>query len=202
VVTDDDKSRLQDQLFQQLKQQAYERLTERLAAGAFVPADSVSYLAMSPTFTPFVGDVSPQLSLSMSVQAVGLVVDTTSGDGVALQRLEMAMPPGSRLVADSVHYIPGSVTVQSDTAVGFSITVQGTLLRAIDTARARNTIAGMTPSQAVAALKDHFALASDPRIELGPDWLPMVVPTRVPSLPWRIRVDVDWDTATQIALRH
>jgi hypothetical protein len=60
----------------------------------------------------------------------------------------------------------------------------------------------MTPSQAVAALKDHFALASDPRIELGPDWLPMVVPTRVPSLPWRIRVDVDWDTATQIALRH
>jgi hypothetical protein len=110
VVTDDDKSRLQDQLFQQLKQQAYERLTERLAAGAFVPADSVSYLAMSPTFTPFVGDVSPQLSLSMSVQAVGLVVDTTSGDGVALQRLEMAMPPGSRLVADSVHYIPGSVS--------------------------------------------------------------------------------------------
>ena len=136
------------------------------------------------------------------MQAVGLVVDTGSGDDVALQRLQSAMPPGSRLVSDTVHYIPGSVIVQSDKAVNFSITAQGTLLRSIDSAGVRNAIAGLTASEAISVLRDRFDLASDPSITLGPDWLPIVVPSKVPDLPWRIRVDVDWDRAAQIALRQ
>jgi hypothetical protein len=80
VVTEDDKERLQATLYESLRQKAYEALTEQLPASKFIPADSVVYLALSPTFTPFVGEVSEELSLSMSVQAVGLVVDARQGE--------------------------------------------------------------------------------------------------------------------------
>jgi hypothetical protein len=201
VVTEEDKEKLQAQLFEELKQKAYEKLTERLAPGTFVPAESVQYLAMSPTFTPFVGDVSPDLFLSMSVQATGLAVDTSNGNEVALARLQRAMPPGSRLIANSVRYIPSAVTVESEKAVKFSIIAQGQLLRGIDSAAARSAILGLTPERAAEALTERFALARAPRISLGPDWLPLIVPTEVPSVPWRIRVMVDWDQAAQIAMQ-
>jgi hypothetical protein len=197
VVTEEDKQKLQSQLFEELKQKAFEKLNERLTPGMFVPAESVQYLALSPTFTPFVGDVSPDLYLSMSVQAVGLAVDTTAGNAAALDRLQRAMPPGSRLVANSVRYIPGSVALENENTVDFTVTAQGTLLRALDTGAARRAILGLTPDAAKALLAQRFALARDPDITLGPDWLPFVVPTNVPSVPWRIRTLVDWDAAAQ-----
>ncbi|HEX9116138.1 MAG TPA: hypothetical protein VGA61_08725, partial [Anaerolineae bacterium] len=201
IVTDDDKDKLQAQLFNDLKQKAFEKLNERLAPGSFIPPESVSYLAMSPAFTPFVGDVSPDLHLSMSVQATGLIVDTSAGNAVALDRLQRNMPPGSRLVADSVRYIPGSVSMQDDKTIAFSITAQGTLLRGIDVAAARSAVQGLPPDKAVTKLEDRFALAAPPAIALGPDWLPLVVPTEVPLVPWRIRVTIDWDAAVALAKR-
>ena len=60
---------------------------------------------------------------------------------------------------------------------------------------------GMTHEEARLALADRFALARPPEIRLGPDWLPMVVPTHLPVIPWRIRVHVDWDTAAVLAMR-
>ncbi len=201
VVTEEDKAKLQAQLLEELKQKAYEKLTEHLPAGTFVPAESVQYLALSPTFTPFVGDASPDLFLSMSVQATGLAVDTSSGNSVALDRLQRAMPPGSRLVANSLRYIPGDVTMEGEKAVAFTILAQGTLLRGIDAAAARTTIMGLPPAQAVQALIQRFSLATPPEISLGPDWLPLIVPTEVPSVPWRIRILVDWDQAAQLALK-
>ena len=109
VVTEDDQKLLEAQLFERLKQQAFEKLMERVESGSFIPPESVEYLAMSPTFTPFVGEVSPDLSLSMSAQAVGLAVDSGAGSEAALARLQEAMPPGTRLISDTIRFIPGSV---------------------------------------------------------------------------------------------
>ncbi len=55
--------------------------------------------------------------------------------------------------------------------------------------------------QATAVLQQRFALARPPEIALGPDWLPYVIPLNLPSLPWRIRVDVDWDEAARLAMK-
>ncbi len=199
VVTQADKEKLQAQLFEELRQKALERLNERLAPGTFIPPDSVTYLTLSPTFTPFEGEAAPELSLSMSVQAVGLVADATAGNKVALARLQGAMPPGTRLISDTVRYIPGSVNVVDGRTIRFSTTAEGTLLRGVDTEAVRSAVLGMTPEAATAALAERFALARRPQISLGPDWLPYIVPTNVPALPWRVRVIVDWDRAAQIA---
>ena len=201
VVTEEDKELLQALLFDRLKEQAFEQLQQRVEPGSFIPPESVSYLMLSPTFTPFVGEVSPDLFLSMSVQAVGLVVDAHTGDAVAMSRLQTAMPPGTRLISDTVRYIPGSVVVTDERTVAFSITAEGTLLRHIDVGAVRSAVPGMTPEHAATVLAERFPLATVPEIKLGPDWLPYVVPSNLPLLPWRVTVKVDWDTGAALAMQ-
>ncbi len=111
VVTEEDKERLQAQLFEELKKQAQERLQERNKGGEIQP-ESISYLALSPSFTPFVGEVSQELFLSMSVQAVGLMVDQAGADQAALAELQAAMPSDTRLIAASVHTTNGPAVVE------------------------------------------------------------------------------------------
>jgi hypothetical protein len=200
VVTEEDKQQLQARLFEELKQRAHEQLNARLEPGGFIPAETVTYLALSPTFTPFVGEVSPELFLRMTVQAVGLVVDTRTGNEMALRRLQSVMPPGGRLISDTVRYIPGSVVVEDTRTVAFSITAEGTLLRGMDVTSVRTAVLGMPVERATAVLSERFLLARPPQIAPGPDWLPYVVPTSLPLLPWRIRVYVDWDGAAAMAM--
>jgi hypothetical protein len=200
VVTEEDKTRLQAELFEELKKQAYEKLVERSAEGTFISRDSINFLPLSPTFTPFVGEVSEELFLSMSVQAVALAVDQAVGNEVALAQLQEVMPSGTRLISDTLRFIPGSVGGGADGSVDFSVTAQGTLLRAIDAAAVRKAVLGMDDKEAASVLYQRFPLAQPPAIERGPEWLPYVIPVNLPELPWRIRVIVDWDAAAQIAM--
>ena len=78
---------------------------------------------------------------------------------------------------------------------------EGTLLREIDADAVRSAVLGLPPEEAARVLTERFALARPPEIQLGPDWLPYVVPLKLPVLPWRIRVKVDWDAAAQLAMR-
>jgi hypothetical protein len=201
VVTEEDQKLLEAQLFESLKQQAFEKLMERVESGSFIPPESVEYLAMSPTFTPFVGEVSPELTLSMSAQAVGLAVDSGAGSETALARLQGAMPPGTRLISDTIRFIPGSVTLEDPRTISFDITAEGKLLRPVDVRAIRTTVLGMAPDEAADLLVERYQLAGRPEVALGPDWLPYVVPIRLPILPWRIRVIADWDSAARLAMR-
>ena len=202
VVTEDDQKLLEAQLFERLKQQAFGKLMERVESGSFIPPESVEYLAMSPTFTPFVGEVSPDLSLSMSAQAVGLAVDSGAGSEAARARLQSAMPPGTRLISDTIRFIPGSVTVTDPRTVSFDITAEGRLLRQVDASSVRGTVLGMEPDEAASLLEERYQLATRPDIMLGPDWVPYIVPRNLPVLPWRIRVNVDWDGAAKLAMER
>lgn len=201
IVTEEDKTRLQEQLLAELKQQALARLDERTGGKSFVPRESVSFLALSPTFTPFVGEVSPDLYLSMSLQAVGLAADAEAADQVALARLQESMPPGTRLISDTVRFSTGPVLLEDSKTLAFSVTGEGTLLRDVDADAVRSAVLGLSPAEAERVLAGRFALARAPEIRLGPDWLPYVVPIKLPVLPWRIRVKVDWDTAAQLAMQ-
>ncbi len=201
VVTEDDKKTLQEQLFEQLKKTAYERLLEKIGPGTFVPLESVDYLALSPTFTPFVGEVADELTLNMTVQAVGLSVDMSAAQDIALRRLQDAMPRGSRLISDTIRFIPGAVSVPDAKTITFELTAQGTLLRGVDANAVRTAVLGLSVEDATAILLERFQLAQPPDLHLGPDWLPYIVPINLPRLPWRIRVHTDWDGATHLAMQ-
>jgi hypothetical protein len=201
VVTEEDKTRLQAELFEELKRQAFDKLVERGAQGTFISPESIQFLPLSPAFTPFVGEVSEDLFLSMSVQAVGLAVDQTEANKAALAELQRAMPPGTRLISDTIRFNPGSVVAGEDGGVGFSVSAEGTLLRPVETNAVRNVVLGMDPEKATSLLQQRFGFAQMPEITLGPDWLPYVVPVNLPALPWRIRVIVDWDEAARTAMK-
>lgn len=200
VVTEEDKARLEAQLFEELKQQALERLNERAGRQRFIPPESVTFLTLSPTFTPFVGEVAPELFLSMSVQAVSLVVDQAAAREVGLARLQAAMPPGTRLISDTVRFVPGAVEQVDQATVAFTLLAEGILLRGVDVGQVRGAVLGLPAAEAQQVLMQRFALARPPTVHLGPDWLPYVVPINVPTLPWRIRVIVDWDTGARLAM--
>ncbi len=202
VVTEDDKARLEAQLFEELKKQAVERLNERAGSGRLIPPESVSYVPLSPTFTPFVGEVSPELFLRMSVQAVSLVVDQAAVREVGLTRLQAAMPSGSRLISETMRFVPGPVQQIDASTVAFGLTATGTLLRGVDADQVRNVVLGLPPAEAQQAVQRRFSLAQPPDVHLGPDWLPYVVPINVPMLPWRIRVVVDWDAGAHLAMNR
>jgi hypothetical protein len=57
----------------------------------------------------------------------------------------------------------------------------------------------MKPEKAAEILEERFPLARLPLVHLGPDWLPYIVPTEIPVLPWRIRIAIDWDDAAEVA---
>ncbi len=200
VVTEDDKARLEALLFEQLKTQALERLNERAGSGRLIPPESVNYVPLSPTFTPFVGEVSPELFLRMSVQAVSLVVDQTAVREVGRARLQAAMPAGTRLISDTMRFVSGPVQQVDAATVAFDLTVGGALLRGVDTEQVRSAVLGLPPAEAQRVLQQRFSLPQPPDLHLGPDWLPYVVPISVPTLPWRIRVVVDWDAGAQLAM--
>ena len=200
VVLEEDKVRLEEQLFAQLKEEALARLNERVAGTMIIPPESVTFLKLAPTFTPFVGEVAEELYLNMSVQAVGLGVDRDAASAIGLNRLQAAMPPGTRLISETVRYAPGAAVLESADTIAYSVTGQGTLLRSIDAVEVRETIKGLPVDEAERILLERFPLAARPQIRLGPDWLPYIVPVELPALPWRIRVVVDWDGAAQLAL--
>ena len=201
VVTEDDKARLEAQLFEELKKQAIERLKERAGGASLVSPESVSFVPLSPTFTPFVGEVSPDLFLRMSVQAVSLVVDQAAVREVGLARLQSALPSGARLISDTVRFASGPVTQADPTTVAFDLTVSGTLLRGVDIGQVRSAALGLPPAEAQRQVQERLSLTHPPKLHLGPDWLPYVVPINVSTLPWRIRVIVDWDAGARLASR-
>ena len=112
------------------------------------------------------------------------------------------MPPGTRLISDTIRFSPGQVLLEDPKTLALSLTGEGTLLREIDADAVRSAVLGLPPEEARRVLAERFALARPRRSRLGPDWLPYVVPVKLPVLPWRIRVKVDWDAALQLAMRE
>ena len=158
-------------------------------------------LPLSPTFTPFVGEAAPELYFSMSVQAVGLSADSDAGNRLVLARLQQAMPPGTRLISDTVRFSPGAMLVgRRRKLLSFTVTGEGTLLRDVDPEEVRRAVLGCSPEAAAEACSRNV-LAGPPRHSSRPDWLPYIVPVKLPILPWRIRVVVDWDAAARLAMK-
>ena len=103
----------------------------------------------------------------MSLQAVGLAADTEAADRVALTRLQDAMPPGTRLISDTIRFSPGQVLLEDPKTLALSLTGEGTLLREIDADAVRSAVLGLPPEEARRVLAERFALARPRRSALG-----------------------------------
>ncbi|NOZ27726.1 MAG: hypothetical protein GXP39_06700 [Chloroflexi bacterium] len=186
VVTNADKDRLRQAVLQQVQQTAYQRLSELLEEGEFLPRESIVTLILAETFDHFVDDPADTLGLRLRVLARGVAVDGEAGKQIALRVMQDQIPERARLLADSVRYQQGPVTVRGD-RVMYSLTATGEVVSDIDRAAVRAAIAGLPLDEARETLMREWPLAAPPELQLKPSWL-----GRVPWVPFRIRVEVDW----------
>ncbi|MCS7221860.1 MAG: baseplate J/gp47 family protein [Anaerolineae bacterium] len=186
VVTNADKDRLRQAVLQQVRQTAYQRLSELLQDGEFLPPESISTLILAETFDHFLDEPADTLGLRLRVLARGLAVNGAAGEQIAHQAMQAQIPGRARVLADRVRYQPGPVTVLEE-RVMYSLTATGEIVSDIDKASVRAAIVGLPLDEARAVLAREWPLAAPPEIRLEPDWI-----GRVPWVPFRIRVQVDW----------
>jgi hypothetical protein len=207
VVTQGDKDRLRNEVLQQVTQDAYGALGELLEEGEFVPPETVGTLIVAETYDRFTDEEAEEVSLRLRLLATALAVDGSSAEEIALRALGERIPRRGRLLTDSVSFSRSGATVLEEedvTVIAFDMTASGVGVLDIDPAAVRAAIRGLTPEAAVAQLQDSWRLQSAPHLQLGPEWLlpilsrldfpwlPVPVANRVPWLPFRTQVRVQF----------
>ncbi len=207
VVKQVDKDALRAQLEQQARQKAYLALGELLREGEFVPPETVGTLVIDETFDRFTDEAADEVTLRLRMLATALAVDGAAADEMALRAMGEKIPRRGQMVSDSVRFNRGPATVSSEgdaVVISFPNTASSVVVLDIDPAAVRASIRGMTPGEAVATLQNNWRLQSPPELMLGPDWiepllrrldfdwLPLPVADRVPWLPFRTHVNVQF----------
>ncbi len=182
VVTNADKDRLRQAVLQQVRQTAYQRLSEMVNEGELLPPESIAIMVLEETFDHFVDEPAETLGLRLRVLARGMAIDNAAGQQIAFQVMQAQVPERARLLTDRIRYQQGPVTIQEGRAT-FSLTATGEMISDIDRAAVRAAIAGLPLDEARAVLANEWSLAAPPELRLEPDWI-----GRVPWVPFRIRV--------------
>lgn len=207
VVKQADKDALRAQLEQEARQKAYVALGKLLREGEFVPSETVGTLVLDETFDRFTDEAADEVTLRLRLLATALAVDGTAADEMALQALGQKIPRRAQMLTDSLRFSRGTATVSQEgdvVTISFPNTASSVVVLDVDPAAVRAAIRGMTPAEAVATLQRTWRLQETPELTLGPDWiepllrrldfdwLPMQVADRVPWLPFRTHVDVQF----------
>lgn len=210
VVKQADKDRLKARLLRQVTQEAYQALGKLLDEGEFVPPETVGTLVVAETYDRFTDEEASQVSLRLRLLATALAVDGQAADELALRALSEKIPRRGRLLSDSISYRHGEAVVSEDEDSGtpivtFEVTASGVVVVDIDPAAVRAAIRGRTLADARQELESQWRLQSPPKLTLGPDWLlpvlrhldfawlPVPIADRVPWLPFRIHVRVQFE---------
>jgi hypothetical protein len=207
VVKQADKDALRAQLEEQARQKAYLALGELLREGEFVPPETVGTLVIDETFDRFTDEAADEVTLRLRMLATALAVDGAAADEMALRAMGEKIPRRGQMLSDSVRFNRGPATVDSEgeaVVVSFPNTASSVVVLDIDPAAVRASIRGMTLGEAVATLQNNWRLQTPPELSLGPDWiepllrrldfdwLPLPVADRVPWLPFRTQVSVQF----------
>lgn len=207
VVKQADKDALRAQLEQEARQKAYIALGELLREGEFVPPDTVGTLVLDETYDRFTDEAADEVTLRLRLLATALAVDGSAADDMALRALGERIPRRAQMLSDSVRFSRGPATVAQEgdaVVISFPNTASSVVVLDVDPAAVRASIRGMTPEEAVATLQRTWRLQGAPELTLGPewiepllrrldfDWLPLPVADRVPWLPFRTHVNVQF----------
>jgi hypothetical protein len=175
---------------ERVRQDALARLSGNLSGTQFVAPESIEITDLGNeevTYDAFVGDAVDTLTITIRANVRALIVDEQSARSAALARLSAQIPPGRRLMLDSIQYERGPVRTENGETT-FTLSASGNVAAAVDPERVRQRIAGMDVQTALNTLNQGWLL--DPRhapeIEVWPAIL-----GRLPLLPIRIGVSVE-----------
>ncbi len=187
VVTQADRDNLLAQVQAEAEARAYAQLQQELLPGEWLPPESVQTFVTSSAFDKFNDDEGDTLNLNLRLLAQGTTLDQQQTNEAMLAALRANVPPGGRLVANSVatQREPGAVALGRQ--VQFTMTAVAEYVVPIDPREVTNAIAGKTPEEAVAILMAQWPLARPPEIYRDPEWR-----AALPTFPSRIQVRIDY----------
>jgi hypothetical protein len=189
VVTADDKRKLEDQLLQQLRQQAPAELRASLKPDEFLPPDSIQVEVNDKLFDRAVDEPADVLSLKMTAEAFGLAVAQTDLESAMRWVLQKQMQPGYQLLPNGVKVevlaggkYQGIQLRQPIRALGYTTPL-------IDASKVASALQGKSVDEAKAFLRERLNLAQPPDIRVAPPgWF------RMPWFAFRIAVFVEQPT--------
>ena len=187
VVSEDDKTRLEQILMSRFRQEAITKLQGKVQENEFLATETISITLDSKTFDKFVDEPADLLTLTAHATAQGLIVNGANANIVALKRLESKLRTGFELLPDTIQFVPGGILAADPTSIRFEMNAKGKSAEAIDRDAIGNSVRGLTTKEATAWLQQHLTLQRDPAFVIQPDWLGT---NRLPYFNFRISVDV------------
>jgi len=185
AVSADDRTRLHDQLLEQLKGDALNAIQSQLGPSEFLAADSIAIAGeVAQTYDRAVGEQAEALQLTLRVAFTGLVIANSPAQQVAQAALATQVPRGQALVPGSETYVrETNLQTGADGRARFSVDAQGIAVPVIDPDRVRELVLGQPVNDSRFRLMSALSLKGAPTITVQPEWYP--------RLPWMaFRIDV------------
>lgn len=141
AVLEEDQKVLEEELTEELQDQAKEELLERMSADKTFIEESLSSTPSSRTFSNKVGDEASTLKLSLSLDVQALVVDKKALISLAGDILKDKIPDGFVLRDDQID-LDFEFKGEVEGKLELSTSVEANLLPAIDPAEVKRKIVG------------------------------------------------------------
>jgi len=184
-ANENDRLRLRESLFDELKIQADEELRKRLSGGDFLLDGTLAVSeTLEETFDPPVGKPGTTLSLSARIEFSAQVASTVDLRQLADAVLNAAAPEGFSPVENSLTFEQATPPeTASDGTTSWQMQAGRRILRTVDPAVIVAATRGHSTQTAETALAKISDWESKPQITLSPSWWPML-----PLIPFRISV--------------
>lgn len=187
AVSAADRERLRAQLTQYLQGQAIAQIEGGLAERELLARDTLRLRQIiNESWSHEVGEATDSLSLTLTAELTGVVIDTTPAVDLVYNRLTQEVPPGYTLLPDSFVVASGDVdSVNREGTIPFTVQGRGQIAAEIDASSEISRIAGQNIDEAMGYLQEQFLLDTRPTATVFPAWF-----GRLPYLPSRIEVVV------------
>ncbi len=179
------RTRLFDELAATLRQTALEEIQDSLAPGDQLLTFSPGYTILEKTYTPETNNQpARQLQLTLRLEVQALVAPGEDIRELATALLDAQMPENYAPLRETL--VTEALTAPrlvGEAEAQWTLAARWTIQAQLSPAKAISLSLGLPPSEALQRLEAALPLASDPRIEMLPNWWP-----RLPFIPLRIIV--------------
>ena len=176
---------LRADLSKKLQQEAYDQLAAGLAAGEFIPSNTLEVQIMSQKFDQAMGQQSDVLSMTMKVVVKGIIVDGVALNTLCSRLLEKQAANGMAILEDSLVVEPSTNVTVEENMVRLTVAARGVVAPLVDSDQIKSHIRGRKIAEASDWLGEHLELQSEPVIRVEPEWWEWI-----PLLPGRVEVSV------------
>ncbi|MBS3750878.1 MAG: hypothetical protein KGY39_05150, partial [Anaerolineales bacterium] len=187
IPSERDKQTLTEQVIQDVKEDAQERLGQKMEPGDMLISESPIIKEIEKKeFTPPEGEPGETLEVNIRVKVSGWIVKdqdlrTLAQDVMQTNQYTDQYQP----VSDTLTYQPDTkITVHDNREAEWMLAIKWQRKPSVKESEIVSTVLGQTPSRAKRQLTEKYNLSNPPRISIIPSWWP-----RLPFLPFRIKVE-------------